>query len=42
MSIYRVGSILIYFIISIGLTEAWGENVDVGGGSPVPSQAMNI
>jgi len=38
MSIYRVGSILIYFIISIGLTEAWGENVDVGAESPVPSQ----
>jgi len=38
MSIYRVGTILIYLIISIRLTEAWGENVDVGGGSPVTSQ----
>ena len=38
MRIYRVGTILIYFIISIGLTEAWGENVDVGAESPVPSQ----
>ena len=40
MRIYRVGTILIYFIISIGLTEAWGENVNVGAGSPVPSQTQ--